>query len=167
MLTASQALLDLVLEAQQCTDYRAAPLLGVGKGAVSRWRTGRGHMGNANVEKACELAKCPDLAWYFIIIISAEREKGPDGDCFRTVAATIKTELEGKPREKTTDKVVHALAARALKRKVGAASVVIMGLFVQFASPTKTLAAPVEGVQHNDCILRQIKGTGRKQRKAA
>jgi hypothetical protein len=163
-LTASQALLDLVLDAQQCTDYRAAPLLGVQKSAVSRWRTGRGHMGNATVERACELAKCPELAWYFIIIISAEREKGPDGDCFRTVAATIKTELEGKPRTQTTEKVVHALAARALKRKVGAASAVIIGLFLGFASAGAGLQASPEIVQPDSLYIMR---TSRRRRKAA
>jgi hypothetical protein len=164
MLTASQALLDLVLDAQQCSDYRASQLLEVNKTAVSRWRTGIGHMSNATIEKACELAKCADDTWYWIIIVSAEREKGPDGDCFRTAAATIKDELEGRPRKKTGDKVIHALAARALKRKVGAASVILMGLFVQFASADRPLAPPAP-TESADSLL--IMRTSRRRKKAA
>lgn len=102
-------------------------------------------MSNATIEKACELAKCPELAWYWIIIISGERDKGPDGECFRAAAATIKDELEGKPRKKTTEKVVHALAARALKRKAGAASIVITALFLGFVSPNRGLQTGLEG----------------------
>ena len=164
MLTASQALLDLVLDSQQCSDYRASQLLDVNKTAVSRWRTGIGHMSNATISKACELAKCQDDTWYWIIIISAEREKGPDGDCFRIAAQTIKDELEGKPRKKTGDKVIHALAARALKRKVGAASIVLASMFLGFGSPTNGLQAPAQ-IDSADSLY--IMRTRRRRSKAA
>lgn len=166
MRTASQNLLDLVLQAHQCTDYRAAKLLSVSKGTVSWWRTGSGHMSTSNVQKACELAGVGEETWWWHIVISAEREKGPDGDIYREAAEDLQRVARGERPSKTG---VMQLAVRAFRKYmcIGAVSIGLMSSMLGYSSPAKALAASDIDENGQVCILRQIGGVGRKRRKAA
>jgi len=84
MENATTRLLDLLRASQGgCTDYRVAQLLGVTRSTVSRWRTGEGHMSEANImEAAKHLGPRFDVG-RAMVFIGAEREKGPDGEYYR------------------------------------------------------------------------------------
>lgn len=102
-MTATQQLLDLVRAAQGgISDYRVGKLMGVSTSAVSRWRTGDGHMSETNITAACKLlGGKPDVGrWQYFI--GAEREKGPDGDHYRTMRREFETLDRGGKLDKNS-----------------------------------------------------------------
>lgn len=164
MKTASQSLLDLVLQVQKCTDYRAGKLLGASKSSVSWWRTGNGHMSTTNVQKACELAGIPEETWYWHIIISAEREKGPDGDIYREAAEDMQRVARG---ERPSKQGVMQLAVRAFRKYVvvaGVAPTALMLALLGMSSHSKALAAGLDDSASGHVYIMR---TRRKKNKAA
>lgn len=122
--TTTIKLLDALRAANgDCSDYRAGKLLGTSTSAISRWRTGIGHMSPSNIAKACELAGIIDRHWEWQIRIGAEREQGPDGDPFRDAVKDLDSiAAGGKP---APDGLI-AMAERA--RKAGRVIKVIAGV---------------------------------------
>lgn len=76
------------------SDYRLAKLMRVTPSAVSRWRTGVGHMANNHVVQACALASLPQLEW--IARVAADRESPETGQVFRQMVADIEAAKRGK-----------------------------------------------------------------------
>lgn len=128
--TTSMRLLDAIRAGNgNCTDYRAGKLLGTSTSAISRWRTGVGHMNPTNIAKACELAGFSEQNWEWQIRIGAEREQGPDGDIFRDAVKDLDALAAGG---KPAPDGILAMAARALAaaKKAGKAITLIAGLAV-------------------------------------
>jgi hypothetical protein len=85
METSTIRLLNLIAQANgNCSDYRIGKLIDVTDSAVSRWRTGNGHMGQSAIIRACKAAGQADI-FRWQVEIGAEREKEADGDFYRKV----------------------------------------------------------------------------------
>lgn len=123
MENATTRLIDLISAANaNCTDYRVGKLLEVSTSAVSRWRTGVGHMSEANVTQACKLAGIKDV-FRWQAFVGAERELGPDGDHWREIRDDFLRIDAGRQPKK--DGYLYSLV-HGLKGKV--ASMLLAGL---------------------------------------
>jgi transcriptional regulator with XRE-family HTH domain len=96
MSTATQQLLDRIKAAHGFSDYRIAKLMGITSASVSRWRTGVGHMSQANVLRACEILGKGEDVFRWQMRIEAERELGPDGDFARRVVLDFERAARGE-----------------------------------------------------------------------
>jgi|GEM_PF-5665690 len=156
MATATQQLLDLVRVAQNCTDYRAAKLLGISDASVSRWRTGGGHMSAGTIVKACNLAGEKNVGrWQ--IFIGAERELGPDGDWYRDMRADMLKAEAGEKLDKSSSLSVLLRGLRTRTAAVILSAAMMLGL--SGLSPENTAFAASSGADANSlqCILCQFR----------
>lgn len=127
MRTASQRLLDLVRESNgDCTDYRAGKLMGVSTSAITKWRTGSGHMNADNVAKACELAGIPHRAFYWTTAVAADRETGVAREQAIQVLEDLQRMEKGlEPRE---GGIVHTLIHWGERAAAILAACVLLGI---------------------------------------
>jgi hypothetical protein len=140
----TQRLLDLVSEANaNCSsDYRIGKLLGVSTSAVSRWRTGVGHMSQGNVVAACKVAGIRD-AWRWIVFVGSEREQGPDGDFYREVREDFEALERGGKAKKGgyLHMLIHGLPKNVASVLLGTA----LALGLAALPAQRVAAAPSEG----------------------
>jgi hypothetical protein len=136
MSNATQRLIDRVRASNgNCSDYRVGKLLGVSTSAVSRWRTGTGHMSTANVEAACKAAGIKDV-FRWEMLIEAEREQGADGDFARRVRDEFRELDAGRPAPK--DGYLYQFM-HGLKGRIASILLVALGLFAARPSPAFTV----------------------------
>jgi hypothetical protein len=138
MTTATLRLLDVLRASQgNCTDYRVSKLLSLDTAAVSKWRVGKGHMGMANIAKACELAGIPERTWEWQIRIGAEREKGPDGNIYREALRDLEAvQAGGEPSP-----IGFIALARRLSHVAAILACVLLGLVVSLFPEKQASAA--------------------------
>lgn len=164
MITATTRLLDVLRESQgNCTDYRAGKLLGVSTSAVSRWRTGNGHMSDLNVKEACKLAGLGEAdTWRWRARVGAEREKTPAGDVFRDLLEDFERQERNEPPR--PGHLMHTLANWPGRAAAIVATIIFAGasLFPEKAAHAAFVAA---GEVREVCILWLIRAAGRVRRR--